>query len=72
MKIRFRGANGKSYEIPVHEVVVLDDHGQAVACTYEAAPGRLVHSDASQSDWVKFATGLNLPIVPVKIIDPNT
>lgn len=65
MLIRFI-AGGKSYTIPVTQVVSFTDDGRPVACTYQA-DGVIVHSDATASDFEKVLSDLGILARPGKV-----
>lgn len=67
MKIRIRHVNGDVFVLPVTEVVVTDDYGVPLACSYEHLRS-IVHCDATQKDWVKCVSDLGIEAKPVTLI----
>lgn len=67
MKVRLRHVNGDVYTIPVTEVVVTDDSGAPLACTYEHLKS-IVHCDATQKDWLRCMQELGIQSKPVTIL----
>jgi hypothetical protein len=59
MRVRITHTDGNVYTIPVEQVVVTQDDGTPIACTYKTH-GLIVHADASQKDWSNVVNELGL------------
>lgn len=65
MYISFVHSNGNHYRLPVSQVVVYDAGGQPVALSYEHA-GVIVHTNASESDWLPTTDMLKIKQIDTK------
>lgn len=68
MYISFIHENGKTYQIPVSQVVVYAEDGQPCAVTYEHA-GLIVHSNGSMDDFANLCAQLKIRAIKPEEID---
>jgi hypothetical protein len=59
MQVRITHSDGNTYTIPVEQVVVTQDDGTPIACTYRLK-SKIIHSDASHKDWNAVVAQLGL------------
>lgn len=59
MLVRILHKNGRPLVFETSQVVVLDDAGTPLACSYEQQ-GNVVHCDATEQDWPVVCNELGL------------
>lgn len=67
MLIRINHESGKVLTMRVSQVTVLTEDGTPVACAYDQQ-GVIIHSDATQPDWVAVCRENGLIAQPAEVL----